>query len=284
VREQSKQTAKRFYIYVSGPYSPTAEESAADKGEQAIQQNIEEARQIAFALIRKGHIPFVPHTMMAGWEDRYSIDRKVAIDLCERWVARCDAFFFIGSSPGAESERKVAVELGLPIYRNLEDVPEVAGQQPTSLSAQALEVQLEEYKQCAESYRHTYATIWQAGALIAAGAGLLAASRDPIVQAFAPLPPLAWYLAVFLPMDGYGEQRSRRLQELEELFSSELGIQMYHFRKFNEKRKEALGPRRLLGRWRVKQALGIIMLCLGILQGILLFSIFPKLVMWLLWP
>ncbi len=211
MREQSKQTAsRRFYIYVSGPYSPTAEETAANKGAEAIKRNIEEARKIAFALIKKGHIPFVPHTMMAGWEDRYSIDRIVAIELCERWVARCDAFFFIGGSPGAESERKVAVELGLPIYQKLEDVPELVGEQPSSLSTQALEVYLEEYKQCAESYRHSYATIWQAGGLIAAGAGLLAASRNPIVQAFAPLPPLAWYLTIFSPMDRYGELRSRR--------------------------------------------------------------------------
>lgn len=284
MREQPKQTARRFYIYVSGPYSPTAEEAAADK-DAAIQNNIEKARNIAFALMRKGHIPFVPHTMMEGWEDRYSIDRNTAIELCEQWVARCDAFFFIGSSPGAEQERKVAVKRGLPIYRNIEDVPNLVGEQPTSLSTQALEVYLEEYKQCAESYRHTYTTIWQAGALIAAGAGLLAASSDPIVQAFAPLPPLAWYLAVFLPMDRYGELRTQRLQELEDLFSSAIpGLQISHFRKYNEKRKEALGPRRLLGRWRVKHALVTIMLCLGILQGLLLFSIFPKLVMWLLWP
>ena len=42
------------------------------------------------------------------------------------WLDVCDALFFIGESPGANNELKIAREKGLTIYMKLEEVPECA--------------------------------------------------------------------------------------------------------------------------------------------------------------
>jgi hypothetical protein len=222
--------------------------------------------------------------MMEGWEDRHGVERELALEVCERWVARCDALFFAGSSPGAEREREVAVRLGIPVYRDLEDVPDAhsAAAPARPLDRTAVDVYLEEYRQAAESYRHTYATIWQAGALIAAAGGLLAASGEPAVRAFAPLPPIAWYLAVFLPMDRYGDLRRDRLKELEEILSSALpSVQMAHFARFRRVTKERSPVRRWLGGWRVRHAVTGMVSLLAVLQVLLLVRILPTLGEWL---
>lgn len=117
-----------MFIYVSGPYSAgsDAEPSARDA---AVQANIERANQIALELVRLGHVPFVPHTMMAGWEDRLGIPRELALEVCHRWVERCDAIYVIGSSPGADSELAVAETHGLTVFRGLDDVPPARAEQ-----------------------------------------------------------------------------------------------------------------------------------------------------------
>lgn len=101
-----------------------------------------------------------------------------------------------------------------------------------------------EYQQCAESYRHTYATIWQAGGLfgIVSGAlvGLSASdgTLPPIIQVLAPLPLLFWYLGIFRPMNRYGELRGERLAEIELILGGKVsGLCMKHFCSYEESRK-----------------------------------------------
>jgi hypothetical protein len=111
-----------MFIYVSGPYSPAASVAASER-DAVIRANIDRANSIALELVSCGHIPFVPHTMMAGWEERYAVAREVAMDVCHRWVERCDAIYVIASSPGADSELRVALEAGLEVFRALDEVP-----------------------------------------------------------------------------------------------------------------------------------------------------------------
>lgn len=103
---------------------------------------------------------------------------------------------------------------------------------------------LKEYEQCSESYRHTYATIWQAGALfgVVSGAIVGLSSRNgslaPVIQVLAPLPLLFWYAGIFRPMNHYGEMRSERLAQLEELLADHVpGLEMRHFRSYDIARK-----------------------------------------------
>ncbi len=94
----------------------------------------------------------------------------------------------------------------------------------------------------------TYSTIWSAGALFtAATAGLLVVAglqSGPIRAAlvFAPLPFLFWYLGLFRPMNRYAELRTKRLESIEVLLSNAVpGLEMRHFRDFNEKRRDQRG-------------------------------------------
>ena len=115
-------TVRAMYVYVSGPYSAPNDVPAGERA-SIIEQNIQAANEAGLALLRAGHFPFVPHTMMAHWEDRYGVEREPALDVCIAWVRRCDGLLVLGSSAGAHAEVEAAVEAGLPIYHSLAAVP-----------------------------------------------------------------------------------------------------------------------------------------------------------------
>jgi hypothetical protein len=119
-----KREVEEMYVYVSGPYSPRDGEMNPTQRARVIEENIEKANEVALAIARKGHFPFVPHTMMRGWEDSYGISRGLALHICHRWVEQCDALFFIGDSPGAISELEVAQKHHLKIYTHIDDIYE----------------------------------------------------------------------------------------------------------------------------------------------------------------
>ena len=105
-------------IFVAGPYGD--QESAEVKAE-----NVERAKSIGKELALKGHYPFVPHTMLHGWEldDRFTVDNFKDIDFA--WMEFCDALFLIAESPGANVEKEMATQKGLQIFTQLEHVPTV---------------------------------------------------------------------------------------------------------------------------------------------------------------
>lgn len=239
-------SSRPMYIYVSGPYS-ASNVQAADK-KMKIEKNIEEANEVAVRLAHKGHFPFVPHTMMRGWEDEQKVERSLALNICKKWVEKCDALYFIATSPGAEEEKQVAVALNMPIYRNLDDIPDVILDSHARLSPEAVAAYLIEYEQCMDSYRHTYATIWQAGSIFAAVSAAIIAfaskSTDGSIpwwiQLLAPVPVLFWWWGIYWPMNRYGEWRSNRLKSIENLLSeggAAPDLSMEHFRRFDRERK-----------------------------------------------
>lgn len=131
--------------------------------------------------------------------------------------------------------------------------------QPTSMkfSPEAFQAYITEYEQCMESYRHTYETIWQAGAIFSAiSAGIIAFTSNsgngitgisPLVQVLAPIPVLFWFHGIYRPMNRYGELRNDRLTELEELLSDGVpGLQMSHYRNFSRFRKGESRMKRIL--------------------------------------
>jgi hypothetical protein len=250
-------SSKQMYIYVSGPYSAQSNEPN-EKKQQIIDANITKAEGIALEIAKKGHFPFVPHTMMRNWENMQKIERSRALDICKKWVEKCDALYFIGESPGAEEERQVAISLQLPIYREVKDIPQASSSSSSRLSSEAIQGYLTEYQQCMESYRHTYATIWQAGAIFAAISAALVAFAEkggsgvtPLIQLLAPLPILFWWQGIFRPMNRYGELRRKRLEEIENTLSDPtiLGLQMRHFRSFNQPVREGFGKRLIKFKW-----------------------------------
>ena len=103
-------------IYIAGPYS--------NPDENKKQENVARAERIAVALARAGHQFFCPHLHTKDWELKYpDIPYKYYIELdlglIETWA---EALFYIGSSPGADVELAKAKELGLLVFRSLEEL------------------------------------------------------------------------------------------------------------------------------------------------------------------
>jgi|SRR5215467_577434 len=100
-------------IYVAGPYST---------GDPVI--NTRNAIYAAEELIKKGHIPYVPHLTLL-WHIVAPHDLEFWYEYDQVWLRFCNAVFRLeGESTGAANECKVARSIGLPIYLKLEDVPD----------------------------------------------------------------------------------------------------------------------------------------------------------------
>ncbi len=220
-------------IYIAGPYT-AAPGGTPEQRQEQVKKNIARADELGRQLVALGHTPLVPHTMMRDWEES-GVRRADVERVCLEWVAECDGLLYLGPSPGADLERAAAIALKLPIY-SPEQLPGAESASPV-LQQRVFEGYMAEYTECAESYRHTYATIWQAGSVFAAiSAGVLAVwgqRPDPLSSAvvmLALLPVVYWYQGIFRPMNRYGEGRRSRLKLLErELARLVPGLHMSHF-------------------------------------------------------
>jgi hypothetical protein len=192
----------------------------------------------------QGHLPFVPHTMMKGWQDSEGISWEDVVDADLEWLKKCNGFLCLGKSPGSNLELKQAKRLGLRIFYSIEEIPS-GDEEVVDHNDSQLQAYLTEYKDCADSYRHTYQTIWQAGAIFIAGSSIIIAwaiqadGFTSLTALLAPLPFLFWYLAIFLPMDAYGKFRGGYLKTIEQKLN-ELRYQLdvNHYTKYDEFREE----------------------------------------------
>ncbi len=105
-------------IYVAGPYS-------ADNP-RSTQLNVNKAISVGCELIKKGYAPFIPHLcyyicLHPAGNFEYETWTKYG----SVWLRQCEAFFYIGQSPGADEEYKEAIEMGIPIYTDIKDVPDL---------------------------------------------------------------------------------------------------------------------------------------------------------------
>lgn len=117
-----------------------------------------------------------------------------------------------------------------------------------------------EYEQAAQRYENIYKAIWQifsymsalAAAIVAFGANNLPLST---VVYITPLPLLFWLVAIYIPMDFYGQQSRQRLANIEkdinEGFLNYSQKKLKHFSDFQAQRK--FNPLKL--QWRVRHAI-----------------------------
>jgi len=114
-------------ILIAGPYR-----SGTNDDKTLMQQNLNNLEAVSLPLFRKGHIPMIgewvalPLIQLAGskkpgdeaWEE-------IQYPAAHRLLERCDAVFRIkGESKGADEDVRLAMERGLKVYYNLEDVPD----------------------------------------------------------------------------------------------------------------------------------------------------------------
>lgn len=113
-------------ILIAGPYR-----SGTNNNPILIQQNLHKLESMALPLFRKGHVPVVsewlalPLLKLAGSkEPGDAIFQEIQYPVAHRLLLKCDAVLRIeGESKGADEDVRIAREMGLKIYYNLEDVP-----------------------------------------------------------------------------------------------------------------------------------------------------------------
>jgi hypothetical protein len=96
-------------IYVAGPYS---------NGDVAV--NVRNAFQAANDLAELGFAPFVPH-YTHFWHLIFPHDYEFWLMLDREFIPLCDAILRIpGDSNGADKEVEYAVEIGIPIFYDID--------------------------------------------------------------------------------------------------------------------------------------------------------------------
>jgi hypothetical protein len=105
-------------IAVAGPYSADTEEKR--------RQNLKAMNAAAARVYLKGHIPVIGinAALFVADEPDSSIRRDALNEISFAVVEKCDAIHIIGSSPGADIERRIIEEKGLPVYYSVDDIPE----------------------------------------------------------------------------------------------------------------------------------------------------------------
>lgn len=70
-----------------------------------------------------GFTPFIPHAFAAIWDIVTDKTEEEWLAYDEQWVAICDAVFVLkGESSGTRREVALALELGIPVFYNFEDL------------------------------------------------------------------------------------------------------------------------------------------------------------------
>ena len=112
---------KALKIYVAGPYSAATAAGLIENTNRAVEAGLK--------LFKKGHFPFVPHLthyvdllaqqkgIPMAWEEYLMWDKP--------WLEDCDAVLLLAPSRGALLELEHAKRLGLRIFNNLDEIPDV---------------------------------------------------------------------------------------------------------------------------------------------------------------
>jgi len=117
-----------------------------------------------------------------------------------------------------------------------------------------------EYKQAGERYENIYKAIWQNLSYIAILSSAVFAFGESLpIRAQVALPLAAlnfWYFGIFVPLNRYGDEVLRRLEEIEGHLHELTGAEMGHYTKFASGRRPTSGRtkrvwcRKLLWRYR----------------------------------
>lgn len=114
--------SRKMWIMIAGPYS-----SGTKNGAER-QQNLDALNEAALKVFEKGHVPIIgvnlvlPLIQVAG-DGRFD---EIMMPLSLALADRCDGCLRVGgASVGADAELEKFVARGLPVFRNLGEVPKV---------------------------------------------------------------------------------------------------------------------------------------------------------------
>jgi len=114
------QVSTGMRIYVAGPYT-----ARDDAGRLA---NTKAAMRAGLQLLRKGHIPFIPHLchffdLWVEEEEGQRLPWEIYMKWDDAFLECCEAFLYLAPSPGADRERQRAEELGLTVFQSVTEIP-----------------------------------------------------------------------------------------------------------------------------------------------------------------
>lgn len=113
-------------VLIAGPYR-----SGTNGDPAKAAKNLQVLEQAALAVYLRGHVPMIgewlalPLAREAGSsEPGDEISEAFLYPAAERLLSRCDALWRIdGASRGADEDVRRAMEMGLPVYRALSEIP-----------------------------------------------------------------------------------------------------------------------------------------------------------------
>lgn len=118
-------TGKPLIILIAGPYR-----SGTNDDPELMANNLRKMEEAALPIFRAGHIPVIgewlalPLLKQAGsthpGDEAY---QEISYPVSRRILAKCDAILRItGESKGADGDVQIALEQGIKVYYNLEDI------------------------------------------------------------------------------------------------------------------------------------------------------------------
>lgn len=117
---------KRLLILVSGPYL-----TGTNGDPEKVAENLAAMERMALPLFERGHLALVGEWLAwpviraaGGHSHQDAIFKTYQYPVAHRLLSKCDAVFRIpGASVGADLEVAKALEMGLPVFTELDQVP-----------------------------------------------------------------------------------------------------------------------------------------------------------------
>jgi hypothetical protein len=118
--------SRPLLVLIAGPYR-----SGTDGDPQKIARNRERLESFALPIYERGHLPMIGEWLAlpiihaaGGRSDGDAVFQTYQYPVAHRLLERCDAVLRIpGESRGADLDVTRALQLGLPVYRAVSDLP-----------------------------------------------------------------------------------------------------------------------------------------------------------------
>ncbi len=119
-------TSKRMLILIAGPYR-----SGTGDDPQKMAENLQALEAASWPIFKAGHVPMIgewvalPIWRMAGGQTvGDALYDEVLHPTAGRLIERCDAILRLaGASKGADNDVRLANERGIPVYRDVSEIP-----------------------------------------------------------------------------------------------------------------------------------------------------------------
>ena len=116
---------KPLLILIAGPYR-----SGTNDEPERLQANLDALESAAWPIFEAGHIPMIgewvalPVMRGVGSTVGDAVSSTILTPTAERLLQHCDAVLRLpGESTGADNDVRIAQQLGIPVYRSIDEVP-----------------------------------------------------------------------------------------------------------------------------------------------------------------